>query len=47
MTEFVELIFAVEDEIEARCDALIAAPQKPLHRASRNQSLFVVCWNVV
>jgi len=35
-------IFAVEDEIEARRDALIAALQKRLHRASRNQSLFVV-----
>jgi hypothetical protein len=35
-------IFAVEDEIEARRDALIAALQKRLHRASRNQCLFVV-----
>ena len=40
-------IFAVEDEIEARRDALIAALQKRLHRASRNQSLFVVRWSVV
>ena len=40
-------IFAVEDEIEARRDALIAALQKRLHRASRNQSLFVVRWRVV
>ena len=40
-------IFAVEDEIEARRDALIAALQKRLHRASRNQSLFVVRWGVV
>ena len=40
-------IFAVEDEIEARRDALIAALQKRLHRASRNQSLCVVRWSVV
>ena len=40
-------IFAVEDEIEARRDALIAALQKRLHRASRNQSLLVVRWSVV
>lgn len=40
-------IFAVEDEIEAQRDALIAALQKRLHRASRNQSLFTVCWSVV
>jgi 3-oxoacyl-(acyl-carrier-protein) synthase len=40
-------IFAVEDEIEARRDALIAALQKRLARASRNQSRFVVRWNVV
>ena len=40
-------IFAVEDEIEARHDALIAAVQKRLHRASRKQSLFVVRWSVV
>jgi hypothetical protein len=40
-------IFAVEDEIEARRNALISALQKRLHRASRNQSLFVVRWTVV
>ena len=40
-------IFAVEDEIEARRDALIADLQKRLHHASRNQSLFVVRWSVV
>ncbi len=40
-------IFAVGDEIEARRDALIATLQKRLHRASRNQSLFVVRWSVV
>jgi 3-oxoacyl-(acyl-carrier-protein) synthase len=40
-------IFALEDEIEARRDALIAALQKRLAHASRNQSLFVVRWNVV
>ena len=40
-------IFAVEDEIEARRDALIAALQKRLHRASRSQNLFVLRWSVV
>lgn len=40
-------IFAVEDEIEARRDALMAALQKRLHRASRNPSLFVVRWRAV
>jgi hypothetical protein len=40
-------ILAVEDDIEARRDALIAAPQKRLYRASRNQGLFVVRWCVV
>lgn len=40
-------IFAVEVEIEARRDALIAALQKRLHRASRNQNLFVVRWSVI
>jgi hypothetical protein len=39
-------IFAVEDEIEVRRDALIAALQKRLHRTSRNQSLFVLSWSV-
>ena len=39
-------VFAVEDDIEARRDALIAALQKRLHRARRNQSLFVVRWSV-
>ena len=39
-------IFAVEDEIDARRDALITALQKRLHRASRNQSMFVVRRNV-
>ncbi len=37
---------AVEDEIKARRDELIAALHKRLHRASRNQSLFVVRWSV-
>jgi hypothetical protein len=37
----------MEDENEARRNALIAALQKRLHRASRNQSLFVVRWSVV
>ena len=40
-------IFAAEDEIEVRRDALIAALQKRLHRAGRNQSLFVLRWSVV
>ena len=40
-------IFAVEDETEARRNALIGALQKRLHRASRNQSLFVLRWRVV
>ena len=40
-------IFAVEDEIETGCDALIAALQKRRHRASRNKNLFVVRWGVV
>jgi hypothetical protein len=38
---------AVKDEIEARRDALIAALQRGLHRASRIQSLFVRRWSVV
>lgn len=42
-----QAIFAVEDEIEARRDTLIAALQKRLHRASRHQSLFVLRWSVV
>ena len=37
----------VEDEIDARRDALIAALQEGLHRASRNPSLFVVRLSVV
>jgi len=37
----------VEDEVEVRRGALIAAPQKRLHRASRNQSLFLVRWGRV
>lgn len=40
-------ICAVEDEIEARRDALIAALQKRLYRTSLNQSLFVLRWSVV
>ena len=39
-------IFAVEDEIEARRDALIEALEKRLHRASRTQTLFTVRWAV-
>jgi hypothetical protein len=40
-------IFTVEDEIEARRDALISALQKRLHRCSRHQTLFAVRWKVV
>lgn len=40
-------IFAVEDEIDARRDALIAALEKRLHRASRSQPLFTIRWAVV
>jgi len=35
-------IFKVEDEIEARRDALIAALEKRLHKASRRHALFTV-----
>jgi hypothetical protein len=40
-------IFAVEDEIDARRDALIVAFEKRLHRASRSQPLFTIRWVVV
>jgi hypothetical protein len=40
-------IFAVEDEIDARRDALIAALEKRLHRARCSQPLFTVRWAVV
>ena len=39
-------IFAVEDEIEAKRDALIAALEKRLHQASRTQVLFTIRWAV-
>jgi hypothetical protein len=39
-------IFTVEDEIEARRDALIDALEKRLHRASRTRNLFMVRWAV-
>ncbi len=39
-------IFTVEDEIEARRDALIEALEKRLHRASRTHHLFTVRWTV-
>jgi hypothetical protein len=39
-------IFQVEDEIEARRDALIAALEKRLHKASRRHALFSVRWSV-
>jgi len=40
-------IFSVEDEIEARRDALIEALEKRLHRASRTQTLFTMRWAVI
>ncbi len=40
-------IFAVEDEIEARRDALIDALEKRLHRASHIRHLFTIRWVVV
>lgn len=40
-------IFAVEDEIEAKRDALIEALEKRLHKASRTQLLFTIRWTVV
>jgi hypothetical protein len=40
-------IFAVEDASDARRDALIAALEKRLHRASRSQSLFSIRWFMV
>lgn len=39
-------IFAVEDEIEARRDALIDALEKRLHRASHTRHLFTIRWQV-
>ena len=39
-------IFAVEDEIEARRDALIEALEKRLHRASHTRHLFTIRWEV-
>jgi predicted nucleic acid-binding Zn-ribbon protein len=39
-------IFAVEDEIEERRDALIEALEKRLHRASRHHTLFTVRWSL-
>jgi hypothetical protein len=39
-------IFAVEDEIEARRDALIAAVEKRLHRASHARHFFTIRWEV-
>ena len=39
-------IFIVEDEIEARRDALIEALEKRLHRASRTQALFTIRWAI-
>ncbi|MEY2633967.1 MAG: hypothetical protein RIR00_2621, partial [Pseudomonadota bacterium] len=39
-------IFKVEDEIEARRDALIAALEKRMHKASHRHALFTVRWSV-
>ena len=39
-------IFQVEDEIEAKRDALIAALEKRLHQASRTLPLFTIRWAV-
>lgn len=39
-------IFAVEDEIEARRDALIDVLEKRLHRASHTRHLFTIRWQV-
>lgn len=39
-------IFAVEDEIEAKRDALIDVLEKRLHKASRTLPLFTIRWTV-
>ena len=40
-------IFAVEDDIEARRDALIQALEKRLHQASQTQTLFTLRWVIL
>lgn len=40
-------IFDIEDEIEARRDALIEALEQRLHRSSRFEQLFVIRWTVI
>jgi hypothetical protein len=39
-------IFAVEDKIEAKRDALIDALEKRLHKASSTLPLFTIRWTV-
>nr|WP_284504254.1 SNF2-related protein [Caballeronia sp. ATUFL_F1_KS4A] len=39
-------IFAVEDEIIEKRDALIASLQQRLHERTETQTLFTVCWHV-
>lgn len=41
-----QAIFEVEDDIEAKRDALIAALEKRLHQASNNRELFTIRWSV-
>ena len=41
-----QAIFEVEDDIEAKRDALIAALEKRLHQASNTRELFTIRWSV-
>lgn len=41
-----QAIFEVEDDIEAKRDALIAALEKRLHQASNTRELFTMSWSV-
>lgn len=41
-----QAIFEVEDDIEAKRDALITALEKRLHQASNNRELFTIRWSV-
>ncbi len=41
-----QAIFEVEDDIEAKRDALIAALEKRLHQASTTRELFTIRWSV-
>ena len=40
-------IFAVEDEIDARHDGLVAALEMRRQRTNRSQPLVTICWAVV